>query len=450
MRAVLLGGVGSAQSAAALAGEWAGGPVEGSAPSAIGKNCAVAYVAEDGTEGFIVFHEPRRRVPNRRCEIGDTLHLTTASPEFAALEGRGLGSTHCRRLGKIDVVGIETAESYVLRLCFGLMAELPDVDVLTLGDDPVSALGSYLKAHEEAARARSELVQNGVKLEGGLSIYPGISTASALLGQSHLEFAFRVSRDPRVPLRRAPESQTEPNDKAGFLLSASALTMIAVACLGQECEELILGAGVVTETTRNLLTREAEIFRRQVDRSAGMLFLGTDGKPMLVPTSEEERRARRAFVANVIEVLDRVQVLKVDVAESFDHRTTRRKHGVIGTCELQDWIACEREGLTYVTEDAMEAVHIAADGMIEWCSLLQMLAKLGVGDYELSRCSVCMHKAGCDPSMGRSQALRACSLLVDRRSLDEEARATLLNYVEATGFLDHADVDGQRGDAANE
>lgn len=62
---------------------------------------------------------------------------------------------------------------------------------------------------------------------------------------------------------------------------------------------------------------------------------------------------------------------------------------------------------------------------------------LGLGEPELSRCSVRMHRAGCNPSMGRSQALYAYKLLAQRRSLDKEEYATLLNYVEAIGFLDH-------------
>lgn len=441
VRAVLLGGDGAAQSAAALVGEWAGGSVEKGALTIIGRDCAVAYVGEDGTRGTIVFHGSQRRVPNGRREVGDAIHLTTRSPEFTFLEGKGLGSTYCRRLGMIDVIGIETAEACLLRLCFRLMTELPDVTVLTLGDDPIGTISRYLKAREEATRPRIQLVRDGVKIEGGLTLYPGISTGAALLGQSRLEFAFRVSRDKRTPLRRAPESQASSQGKDEFLLSASALIMMAIVDFGQECEERLCRSCVVTETTSNLLKREAEIFRSQIDRSAGMLFLGADGRPVLVPMEEDERRARRVFVAKVLELLDRVRLRAGDEV-SFANRGVRKSYPEIGANESQDWFVCEHDGLTYVTEDALEAVRIAADDAMQWCTLLQVMGALGASDLELSRCSVSMHRVGCDPCMGRSQALRAYDLLMRGRSLDEEERATLLNYVEATGFLDDSDDDG--------
>ncbi len=439
VRAVLLGGEGAAQSAAALAGEWAGGAEEDARPNAIGKNCAVSYVAEDGTRGTIVFHERRRRVPNGRHAIGNKIHLTTRSPEFVALEGKGLGNTRCRRLGRIEVVEIESVEAHMLRLCFKLMTELPDVTALTLGDDPIETISGYLKAHEETTRPIVELVKNGIAIKDGPTIYPGISAGSTLLGQSHLEYAFRAIKDSRMTLHRPLESEFSVGDKAGFLLSASSIIMIAVADLGRECEELLCRSSVVTETTRNLLMREAELFRSQTDRSAGMLFLGSDEKPVLVPMQEEDRVARRDLVARVIEILGCVPSHKTSVEDAAAYGKRRKRHPEIGANESQDWEVCRHDGLTYVTEDALEAIRVVGDETMSCCNLLQALAMMGLDEPGLSRCSVRMHRAGCDPSMGRLQALRLHDLLMRRHTLNEAERETLLNYAEVVGLLDNAD-----------
>lgn len=187
-------------------------------------------------------------------------------------------------------------------------------------------------------------------------------------------------------MRRPPESQALSHESSGLLLSASALIMIAITDLGRACEELLYRSCVV------------------------------------------------------VEILECVRLYKPNAEDAVASRTRRSRHGEVGISESQDWAVCRRDGLTYVTEDAMEAARIAGDETTTWCSPLQALAALGVGEPELSRCSVRMHRAGCDPSMGRSQALHAYDLLDQRRPLDEEELETLLSYVEATGFLD--DLEG--------
>ena len=75
----------------------------------------------------------------------------------------------------------------------------------------------------KSSRPKYELVKNGVAIEDGPTIYPGISTGSTLLGQSHLEFL--GSRDGIL------KAKAEVFHYLSYLLLLKHMALYVILCL---------------------------------------------------------------------------------------------------------------------------------------------------------------------------------------------------------------------------
>lgn len=437
VRSVLLDGDSASWSAACLIGEWAGGRVEDRTTLSVGPDSAVTYEDKASKKHTVAFHSSARRIPGGRILLDGCEHVTTASSEYAAFAGRGLGSQKCGDFGVVTILSVEPVESVLLRYCFAMVPSLPDVRVLRFGDDVVEQMRAIVVEREREMRPRIKLLREGIISKGGLVAFLGISSGSVILGCSPVELAFGIAGDKTMPLYRfAGNKEYKPKRSQGHLLSVSAILMLSLLAIEKGDLDVVSRCCRVSQATKVWLQREVHQSLSNTDRSTGGITADDEGHLILSELTEEDKLDMRTYASRVLRILEMVpacdEVVRLAEVEAFP----RKLRELFGPRESQDWAIARKLDYYYVTEDHLEACVVIGHGSSNLCNITQVMRTAGLSELSLSRYSMRMHDLGCVPAVDETQARLASELLLDETKLTENERETVINYAIATGVIE--------------
>lgn len=332
---------------------------------AVEQDTCVTIEAGDGTVFPVFFFSENDSLLEPRVSGPAGRAFLTKTAAFISTRGRFVGEAVT--IGDITgrIVGIESAEAGLTRQGFSFIAKDPRTRVISVeeGED-------FLDQIADAMQPQSNRLEN--YLEGinvnEVTVYPGIETARRLGVPDKLEFTIEAIMSGDMPFRRYPFSHNLPiGDEDAYLLSYSAAVCLALLKPPADTLNSVTAKCSITESTARRLENECRAILDECFTSPGKLSL-VDGRPTLFQNDEAVKQQWRGIVLNISELISALQkIVPATGVPTFEYA------GILCDNAAIDIQTAIDNGLTYVTEDCLEAQMVDTAGSLSRCSLSALL-----------------------------------------------------------------------------